>query len=121
MRERLPAASAGFAHACHAVTGGNPFLLGALLTQLVADGVAPDDETAARLGTFGSEQVARVVERQLARLPDGAGPLARAVAVLGPGATLRHAAGLARLDARRARPAPPTRCGRPGCSRTARG
>ena len=59
---------------------------------------APDDETAARLGTFGSEQVARVIELQLARLPDGAGPLARAVAVLGPGSPLRHAARLARLE-----------------------
>lgn len=98
VRERMPVASAGFAHACHAVTGGNPFLLGALLTQLGADGVAPDDETAARLGTFGSEQVARVIERQLARLPDSAGPLARAVAVLGPGAAQRHAALLARLE-----------------------
>ena len=27
VRERLAAASPGFAHACHAVTGGNPFLL----------------------------------------------------------------------------------------------
>jgi DNA-binding NarL/FixJ family response regulator len=98
VRERLPAASAGFAHACHAVTGGNPFLLGALLTQLAADSVAPDDEAATRLGAFGSEQVARVIERQLARLPDGAGSLASAVAVLGPGAELRHAAGLARLE-----------------------
>jgi DNA-binding NarL/FixJ family response regulator len=98
VRERLPAASAGFAQACHAVTGGNPFLLGALLTQLAADGVGPDDEAAARLETFGSEQVARVIERQLARLPDKAGPLARAVAVLGPGAALRHAARLARLE-----------------------
>ena len=98
VRDRLPAASAGFAHACHAVTGGNPFLLGALLTQLVADGVVPDDQAAARLGTFGSEQVARVIERQLARLPDGAGPLARAIAVLGPGAPLRHAARLAQLE-----------------------
>jgi DNA-binding NarL/FixJ family response regulator len=98
VRQRLPAASAGFAHACHAVTGGNPFLLGALLTQLAADAVEPDDEAAARLGTFGSEQVARVIELQLARLPDGAGPLAGAVAVLGPGAALRHAAGLARLE-----------------------
>ena len=96
--ERLPEASAGFAHACHAVTGGNPFLLGALLTQLIADGSTPDDETAARLGTFGSEQVGRVIERQLARLPEGAGALARAAAVLGPGSTLRQAAGLARLD-----------------------
>jgi DNA-binding NarL/FixJ family response regulator len=98
VHERLPPASAGFAHACHAVTGGNPFLLGALLTQLVADAVPPDDEAAKRLETFGSEQVARVVERQLARLPEGAGSLARAVAVLGPGAPLRHAAALARLE-----------------------
>jgi len=98
VRERLPAATAGFAHACHAVTGGNPFLVRALLTKLVADGVAADDETAARLGTFDAEQVARVIELQLARLPGGAGPLAQAIAVLGPGAELRHAAQLARLD-----------------------
>jgi len=98
VRERLPAASAGFAQACHAVTGGNPFMLGAMLTQLTSDGIAPDDEAAARLGKFGSEEVARVIERQLARLPDGAGPLARAVAVLGPGTPLRHAALLARLE-----------------------
>jgi DNA-binding NarL/FixJ family response regulator len=97
VKQRLPAASAGFTNACHAVTGGNPFLLGALLTQLIADDAVPNDDTAARLGTFGSEQVARVIERQLARLPDGA-VLARAVAVLGPGAPLRHAASLAGLE-----------------------
>lgn len=97
VRERMPAASVGFTHACHAVTAGNPFLLGALLTELIADEVVPDDDAAARLGTFGSEQVARVIERQLGRLPNGSA-LARAVAVLGPGAPLRHAAALARLD-----------------------
>ena len=105
VRGRLPAATAGFAQACHAVTGGNPFLLGALLTQFAAGQDVPDDEAAARLGTFGSEQVARVIELQLARLPDGAGPLARAVAVLGPGAPLRHAAQLARLEPPAAVPA----------------
>jgi DNA-binding NarL/FixJ family response regulator len=98
VRQRLPAASAGFAHACHAVTGGNPFLLGALLTQLIADAVTPDDDTATGLAAFGSEQAGRVIERQLGRLLDGAGPLARAVAVLGPGAPLRHAAALAGVD-----------------------
>jgi DNA-binding CsgD family transcriptional regulator len=97
VRTQMPAASGGFTRACHAVTAGNPFLLGALLTELIADDVVPDDDAAARLGTFGSEQVARVIERQLARLPDGSA-LARAVAVLGPGAPLRHAAALARLE-----------------------
>ena len=95
---RMPAATPGFAHACHAVTGGNPFLLGALLTQLITDGGSPDDDTAARLPTFGPEQVSRVIGRQLARLPEGAGPLARAVAVLGPGALLHHAASLAAME-----------------------
>ena len=105
VRERLPAAPASFAHACHAVTGGNPFLLRALLAELAATGIEPGDETAAQLSSFGPEQVARGLERQLARLPEGARPLARAVAVLGPGTPLRHAASLAGLgldDAARA-------------------
>ena len=120
VRQRLPAASSGFAHACHAVTGGNPFLLGALLTQLVADAVAPDDEAAARLGTFGSEQVARVVELQLARLPDGAaaaGPRRRRARSRRGAAPCRR--GWPGSSWPR-RPGPRTRCGPPGCSSTAR-
>ena len=99
VQERLPAAGPGFATACHAVTAGNPFLLGALLAQLVAERVPPTDEVAAGLSAFGPEQVARSVERQLARLPAGAGTLACAFAVLGRGAPLRQAAALAGLDA----------------------
>ncbi len=95
---RLGSPDAAFVRACHDVTAGNPFLLVTLLAQLAADGVAPTREAAARLGTFGPEQVARAVERQLARLPDGAGELARAVAVLGPATPLRRAAALAGLD-----------------------
>src|SRR6516164_2548316 len=102
VRERMPQASASFASACHAVTAGNPFLLQALLGQLAADGAVPGDETARRLSAFGPEQVARTVGRQLARLPDGAGALAHAVAVLGRGAPLRHAAALAGLPQPRA-------------------
>ena len=96
--ERLPGAEATFAHACHAVTGGNPFLLGALLAHLAGEGVAPKPEVAARLSAFGPEQVARNVERQLARLPTGAAALARAFAVLGQRAPLRHACRLAEID-----------------------
>ena len=89
VREHLPAAGTGFARACHAVCAGNPFLLRALLGQLVAEKVAPSDDVARRLTTYGSEQVARSVELRLARLPEGAGTLARAVAVLGRGTPLR--------------------------------
>jgi DNA-binding NarL/FixJ family response regulator len=98
VRERLPAADAGFAHACHAVTAGNPFLLRALLTHLVHEGIAPTRQVAAGLSAFGPEQVARSVERQLARLPAGAAALARALAVVGRGAPLRHAAALAGIE-----------------------
>jgi len=102
VRERMPQASASFAAACHAVTAGNPFLLQVLLGQLAADGTVPGDEAARRLGGFGPEQVARTVDRQLARLPAGAGALAHAVAVLGRRAPLRHAAALAGLSQPRA-------------------
>ena len=95
--ERLPSADPSFAHACHAVTAGNPFLLGALLRHLALERVTPTDQVAAGLSAFGPEQVARSVQRQLARLPEGAAALARALAVLGRSAPLRHAAQLARL------------------------
>ena len=95
---RLPAAGPSFTLACHAVTAGNPFLLGALLAHLVAEGIEPTDEVGARLGAFGPEQVARVLDRHLARLPAGAGELARAFAVLGRAAPLRQAAALAGVD-----------------------
>jgi DNA-binding CsgD family transcriptional regulator len=96
---RLPAAGRTFAHACHAASAGNPFLLGALLDHIVAKGIGPTDEVAARLSAFGPEQVGRSVERQLSRLPAHAGPLARAFAVLGRTAPLRHGRDLARLSA----------------------
>ena len=104
VRRDLPRADASFAHACHAVTGGNPFLLRALLGHLVAERIEPSEQVAAGLSTFGPEQVARSVERRLARLPDGAAPLARAYAVLGRTAPLRHAARLAGLECDEAAP-----------------
>jgi DNA-binding NarL/FixJ family response regulator len=102
VREKLPEADRAFAHACHAASGGNPFLLGALLGHLVAERIAPSDEVGARLSAFGPEQVARGVERQLSRLPEGAAALARAFAVLGRGAPLRHARDLAGVEAAQA-------------------
>jgi DNA-binding NarL/FixJ family response regulator len=95
---QMPDASDSFVRACHAVTAGNPFLLQVLIRQLVTDGTRPGDEAAGRLGSFGPEQVARNVSLQLARLPDGADALARAVAVLGGGAALHHAAALTGVD-----------------------
>ncbi|HET6938087.1 MAG TPA: AAA family ATPase [Nocardioides sp.] len=100
--ERLPGADPAFVAACHAASGGNPFLLGALVDQVIAGGLEPSAEVAARLTMFGPEQVGRSVEVQLARLPEGTSDLARAFAVLGRGALLRQAAEVAGLDLVRA-------------------
>jgi len=96
--ERLPGAAPGFARSCHAATAGNPFLIGALLAHLRAERIDPTEQVAARLSSFGPEQVDRAIERQLSRLPAGCDALARAFAVLGRGAPLRHAAELAGLE-----------------------
>ncbi|GIE85981.1 ATP-binding protein [Actinoplanes regularis] len=100
--DRLPTAGPAFTGACHAATAGNPFLLGALLDHLAAERVEPSDEVAAGLSDFGPDQVARAVDRQLARLPSGTLELARAFAVLGRGAPLRQARDLAGFDHSRA-------------------
>jgi DNA-binding CsgD family transcriptional regulator len=84
-----------FAAACHAVTGGNAFLLGELIQQLRADGIGSGEEAAAQVAALGPRSVARAVALRVARLGPAAGGLARAAAVLGDGAQLRHAAALA--------------------------
>jgi DNA-binding CsgD family transcriptional regulator len=88
----------GFCDACHAATGGNPFLLGALLASLRAKGVPPRGEAAPTIESFGPEAVARAVARQLDRLPAGAVELARAVALLTDDAPLRRVTALAGLE-----------------------
>ncbi|HXF71288.1 MAG TPA: AAA family ATPase, partial [Actinomycetota bacterium] len=87
-------ASDRFCLACHAATDGNPLLLRALAASLAAEGLEPTDEAAARVASFGAEGIARVLRRQLARLPEGSEALLRALAVLGPDPPLRHAAAL---------------------------
>jgi DNA-binding CsgD family transcriptional regulator len=84
-----------FAEACRAVTGGNAFLLRELIRQLRADRIEPDAKAAAQVAALGPRSVARAVALRVARLGPAAGELARAAAVLGDGAQLRHAATLA--------------------------
>jgi DNA-binding CsgD family transcriptional regulator len=84
-----------FVRACFAATGGNAFLLRELIEQLRADGIDPGEKGAALVADLGPRSVARAVALRVARLGPAAGELARAAAVLGDGAQLRHAAGLA--------------------------
>ena len=98
VRERFPNAGDAFCAACAQVSGGNPHLVRELLAALAADGRSPDDTTAKEVSELAPDAVLRSVLARLARLPDDASSLARAVAVLGDDAELRHAAALADLD-----------------------
>ncbi|MFL5951209.1 MAG: ATP-binding protein [Gaiellaceae bacterium] len=80
------AADADLVDTCLRVTGGTPFLVRELVTALSESGVGSDGET------FG-----RSVRLRLLRLPENAGRLARALAILEQSDLLR-AARLAELD-----------------------
>ena len=76
------------------MTEGNVFLLGELVRAVEAEGWEPDAQNAARIGTLAPEAVLRAVAVRLMRLSDDAAGVARAVAVLGDDAHLRHVAAL---------------------------
>ena len=87
-----------FVRACHIATGGNPLLLGELLETAREEGIVPDSESAARIVSLTGERLRYAVLGRLGRLDASAMRLARAVAVLGDGCQLRHAAELADVE-----------------------
>lgn len=89
-----PAAEVSFVEACRSASGGVPFLVGELVEALSADGVAPTAEAAAHVTDVGPRSVARATMRRLSRLSPSAGPVARAVAVLGRQVRLDRISGL---------------------------
>jgi DNA-binding CsgD family transcriptional regulator len=91
-------ASDTFCAACHRASGGNPFLVRELVEALDRDEVPPTDGSAGHVESLAPETVSRSMLLRMARLPEGAEPLARAVSVLGSEAEPRHAASLAALD-----------------------
>lgn len=100
VRARLSSdADEEFCAASHAATVGNPFLLHELLVELTAQGSAGTAGEAGQVRELAPATIQRAVLVRLARLPDEAGRLARAVAVLGDDADPRQAGALAELDA----------------------
>ncbi len=97
----LPAAEVPFADACWRMTEGNCFLLGELVQAVDAEGWQPTAANAPRIGTLAPEAVLRAVAVRLMRLSDDAAGVARAVAILGADAHLRHVAALIGRDADR--------------------
>ena len=87
-----------FCAACYEASGGNPLLLDALVRAVASSGVPPDTAGVAAISERAPAIVATFVLPRLRQLPPQAGAVARAVAVLGRDAQLRHVAALADLD-----------------------
>ena len=94
-------ADAAFADACWRMTEGNVFLLQELIAAVRDEGWQPSAQNAARIGTLAPEAVLRAVAVRLMRLSDDAAGVARAVAVLGDDAQLRHVVALSGRAAER--------------------
>ncbi|MEV6319051.1 AAA family ATPase [Streptomyces sp. NPDC051776] len=88
----------GFLSACWSATGGNPLLLKELTEALTAEHVEPTAANIPEVHALGPRAVARRVAIWMRRLPKGSTPLTQAIAVLGDGADLSHAAELAGLS-----------------------
>jgi DNA-binding CsgD family transcriptional regulator len=93
--------SVRFEQACREVTGGNPFLLHALLDNLRTEGVLGKDEDVGHFGRMTPRAVSQSVLLRLAHMSSDTLAVARGVAVLGSGATASRIAALAELDAAR--------------------
>jgi DNA-binding CsgD family transcriptional regulator len=99
VRDRLGHDAAdAFCDACVAATGGNPFFLHELLSELARAGVRPTWGAAARVTEVGPSSVARSVLRRLSALGRDSLMLARAIAVLGERADHRHVHALAGVE-----------------------
>ena len=94
-------ADEAFGDACWRMTEGNVFLLEQLIAAVRDEGWQPTAQNAPRIGTLAPEAVLRAVAVRLMRLSDDAAGVARAVAVLGDDAQLRHVAALSDRPAER--------------------
>jgi DNA-binding CsgD family transcriptional regulator len=86
VRSVAPEVDDAACRACYEATGGNPFLLRELARSVLDGGV---------VAAHSPDRVTREISARLAAMPDAARGVARAAAVLGDGASLRQAAGLA--------------------------
>jgi DNA-binding CsgD family transcriptional regulator/tetratricopeptide (TPR) repeat protein len=86
-----------FVEACLGATRGTPFLLRELVDALSEGGIAPIAEAARHVERIGARTVGRSIRLRLRRLPEPAGRLARALAILEQG-ELHQVAQLADLD-----------------------
>lgn len=98
VEQTLPEATSAFCDACWSVSGGNPLLLCELTREIRANDVAPDDGGAAIVRSITPGSVSAVTLARLRPLGADATTVARALAVLGRGAPVRHLVALTGLE-----------------------
>jgi DNA-binding SARP family transcriptional activator/DNA-binding CsgD family transcriptional regulator len=98
VRTGLEGADDAFVAACFRTTSGNPLLLRQLLRALEAEGVRPDAAHADTVRAIGSRAVSSLVLMRFRRMPHGNRDVARAIAVLGDGASLPMVASMTGLS-----------------------
>ncbi len=84
--------------ACAQVTAGNPFFLRELLAALRSEGIDASSADPERVLGLAPEALTQRLLVRVMRLAEPAPALARALAILGDRASLRHAAALAGVD-----------------------
>ncbi|MGA2011941.1 MAG: AAA family ATPase [Solirubrobacteraceae bacterium] len=94
----VPEGDGEFVAACQHATGGNPFLLGELVSRLQGDGVRGSAADAARVAGIAPKGIVRWVSSRLAALGEDAQLVAGAYGVLGAGASLADVSLLAGLE-----------------------
>lgn len=87
-----------FRRACHETTGGNPFLLRAVVEAVLGGLIMPTEQGAVDIRKLGPAAVQRSLLQRISRLGDDAHALARAVSVLDSDAEPRFAYAVADLD-----------------------
>ena len=92
-----PGAEEEFCAAAHRAAGGNPLYLRELIAAARDAELAAVAESASRIEDLRPEGISRSVLARLSRLDEEATQTAKAVAILGDGASLRRAAALAEL------------------------
>jgi DNA-binding CsgD family transcriptional regulator len=90
-----------FVDACLRATRGTPFLMRVLVDALSEGGIGPTADAARHVERIGARTVGRSIHLRLRRLPERAGRLARALAILEQGELLQAArlAGLEEAEA----------------------
>jgi DNA-binding CsgD family transcriptional regulator len=102
VRAEFGAADDAFGAACHEACGGNPFVLGELLSVARGSSLAPTAANVERVASLASVGLQRAVLVRLTSVGEDAVSVARATALLGTGAPISQVAALAGMPVDRA-------------------